>query len=331
MSELRFDPVSGEWVIIAAVRGGRPLQAGETGRARPAPGHPGDCPFCPGNEGQTPSATLVIPATGAWQIRAFPNAYPALEEHAVAPVRHHPLFTWRLGTGAHEVIVETPAHDRTLAERTAAEARSLLEAYRRRYRALSGRAGTEHTIIFRNDGARAGASIEHPHSQIVAMALVPETVRRRRETARAHHQRTGHCLLCALAAAERDCGERVVIEQGGFVAFNPFASACAGETWIVPQEHGASFGDVTDASLDSLADVVVDVARRIRDAFGDPPSNWVFYSDSVGETGAAHLHWHVRVTPRLEQAGGFEQGTGVYINRIPPESLASILRRAFEA
>ncbi len=328
MSELRFDPVSGEWVIIAAGRGGRPVQAAEAGRATSTPEDSGDCPFCPGNEGQTPPPTLVLPAGGPWQVRAFPNAYPALEEQATAPAQAQPLFTARPGAGAHEVIVETPVHNRTLADRTAAEARLLLDAYHQRYRALSDRAGIEHTVIFRNDGSRAGASIEHPHSQAIAMPLVPETVRHRCEIARAHHQRTGRCLLCDLAAAERDSGERVVFERGGFVVFNPFASACAGETWIVPLEHGASFGDATDAALDSLADIVVDVARRIRDAFGDPPSNWVLYSAARSEAGGEHLHWHVRATPRLEQEGGFEQGTGVYINILAPETAARILRES---
>lgn len=332
MPELRLDPVTREWVIIASWRGSRPVSTGEEPPARERAEREPDCPFCPGNEEQTPQSVLVLPAGAAanqWQVRAFPNAYPALEPSpAAAPLPSSPLQVAVAGAGAHEVIVETPLHNRALPDRAESEVRLLVEAYHRRYQALTAQRETQHVVIFRNAGAWAGASLEHPHSQAVAMPVLPDSVRRRAEIARDHFERTRHCLYCDIAAGERASGSRVIAERGAFLAFAPFASAHAGETWLFPLDHQSSFGRVAVDALDDLGAILSDILGRIRRVFDGPDTNLVVHSAPRDHADAPCCHWYVQLAPRIVHLGGFEIGSGVFINTVPPEEAAAALRQA---
>jgi UDPglucose--hexose-1-phosphate uridylyltransferase len=231
--------------------------------------------------------------------------------------------------GAHELVVETPRHDGVPAAWTDAEAVGVVSACRDRYRTLAARPDIRHVLVFRNHGERAGASLEHPHSQIVATSVLPQTVRRRRETAREHRRRTGDCLLCRLAADEIEARARIVTRDRDFVVFHPFAAARPAETWIVPLAHAPSFGTLEDAAVPGFALVLRDALRRLHAAFDDPDFNYVIHSDPARDDGAAaDLHWFVRIVPHLSRTAGFELGSGVYINTEPPEETAERMRSA---
>jgi len=226
MSELRRNPLTGEWVIpgeeVARTNSSAPSE-GE------APSYSKDCPFCPGNEASTPPAVLEVPdpQAGRWLIRVFPNKYPALTPSP--PTRAgtaSSLFVVLPGEGHHEVIVETPVHNRFPADRSVEELAALLTTYQERCRASSIR----HVLIFKNRGLRAVTSLEHPHSQVIAAPIVPESVRRRWEIAAEHHRSTGRCLLCDVAAEEISDGRRIVHFNECFVVFHPFVAARPGET-----------------------------------------------------------------------------------------------------
>lgn len=339
MSEYRYNRWMDEWVIVAPQRGARPHEMGAPPGRRAAAPYVPSCPFCPGNEAETPPALVTVPAdarSGGWQIRIFPNKYPALALDAARPaspvaaaeVSGAP-FRAEPGAGAHEVLVETPRHDGVPASWTDAQAAGIVSACRDRYRTLAARPEIRYVLVFRNHGERAGTSLEHPHSQIIATSVLPETVRRRREIAREYRRRTGTCLLCRLAEEEIEARVRVVSRDRDFAVFHPFAAARPAETWIVPLAHAPSFDALDDATLPRFAVVLRDVLRRLQIAFDDPDFNYVIHSDSPGDdAAAADLHWFVRVVPQLSRTAGFELGAGVYINTEPPEETAERMRSA---
>ena len=183
-------------------------------------------------------------------------------------------------------------------------------------------------FVFKNRGVAAGASLEHPHSQVVATPLVPQGLRHRERVARAHLRRVGRCLYCHLSQEELRLGRRMVAEGERFVAWAPFASAHPAETWVVPRRHVPSFGDTSDEELAELARMLGGVLRRLRSAFGDPEYNYIIHSAPRGREGAEHLHWFLQLVPRLAGAAGFELGSGVFINILSPEDAAEALRRA---
>lgn len=331
MSELRLNPLTREWVIIAGERRRRPHRFARRRRRRPLPDYLPDCPFCPGNEAMTPPSVLEIPGSGpdGWQIRAFPNKYPALSPSTPGEERREgPLFAARGGQGAHEVLVETPRHSRLQPLREPGEMWLLVQAYRERYLALKGQPGMKYVLIFKNHGEEAGTSIEHPHSQIIAAPLLPEAVRRRGRIAREHWQGSGYCLCCQVAQEEMRLGQRMVYQDDGFAVFHPFAATCPGETWIVPLEHCPSFGRASEGTLRRFADVLLRTLRQLSAAFGQPDYNYVIHSAPRGEEDQPHHHWYLQLVPRLGRTAGFELGSGVYINVTSPEETAAAMRRA---
>jgi len=329
--ELRRNPLTHEWVAIASGRGGRPREyAGGPARPRRAVRRP-DCPFCPGNEECTPPTILELPGPSGtgWAVRVVENAYPALTTPATGvPPAGSALFAAMPGVGAHEVIVECPEHDREMADREPGQVRLMLEAYRSRYRALTGAAGIAYVCVFKNQGRTAGASLEHPHSQIVALPVVPGAVGRRSRIAAAHRERRGSCLLCDVVAEEARDGRRVVRCGAGFVTFVPHAPEFPGEMWIVPEGHTPSFAAASDRDLDGLAEALLDAAARLRDRLGDPDFNYAIHSPASDEQEAAHQHWCVQISPRTATLAGVELATGLRINPELPEETAVHLRGA---
>ena len=207
--------------------------------------------------------------------------------------------------------------------------RGVLEAYRARYRALTSE--TKGVILlFRNHGPGAGTSLDHPHSQIVATSVVPIQVRHRFEVAMQHYNDLGTCLYLDILDRELRDGRRIVLETEEFVAFQPFASAVAHETWIMPRWHQASFGDATDAALDALAPALRSVLHGLSNALGDPDYNAIVYSAPVGDEQREYFIWHIRIVPRLATPAGFELGTGIAVNPTCPEATALLLRAAIK-
>lgn len=333
MSELRRDPTSGQWVIIAPERGRRPHEGSAARRdRRDLPPYVESCPFCPGNEHITPPPVFETPAAGEagrWQMRAFPNKFPALTTAASPePRSDEPLFAAVSGQGAHEVLVETPLHNGLPADRDDGQMAVLMRAYQQRYRDLASVDYVKYVLIFKNQGDEAGTSLAHPHSQIVAAPVVPENVRRRIEVASEYHDRTGRCVYCDVAAEELTLAARIVRDDDEFVVFHPFAAAHPGETWIVPLKHEPSFESVSRELLEALGSTLLRTLRQLRSAFGDPDFNYAIHSAPPDGQKYPHYHWRVQIVPRMAKAAGLELGSGMYVNPLAPEEAAATMRRA---
>jgi UDPglucose--hexose-1-phosphate uridylyltransferase len=327
MTELRLDPTIRNWVISAPERSKRPDAFRRPPRQR-AEAYD-TCPFCPGREAETPPELFrLADDSGGWRLRVIPNKFAALSAYGSRDQKANGLgFTSMPGTGSHEVVVESRRHDWDLATAHQSEVQDVLATYRSRHRALRD-SGTAAVIIFRNHGAGGGTTLPHPHSQIVAAPVVPLLVRHRFDVAMQHYDDTGHCLYVEMLHRELADGRRIVSQNEGFVAFQPFAAASPFETWITPQTHRASFADTTDEELAHLAPLLRDVLAGLRRLLDDPDYNYVIHSAPPGDEGKPYFLWHLQIVPRLTTPAGFELGSGISINPSSPEMTAKTLREA---
>lgn len=332
MSELRRDITSGEWVILATERGRRPEDFVRHRSAEISPA--ASCPFCPGHEAQTPPETYAVrpqgPADGpGWLVRVVPNKYAAVRpEFPIDRRGMAGILRYQSGSGFHEVIIESPFHESDLPHMGHEEIHRVVSAYQTRYRALRYDRNVRFIQIFRNHGERAGTSLRHPHSQLVALPLVPARVRRRLEFAGRYFDATGLSAYVHLLSAERDAAERIVAESSHFVVFAPFASHTPFETWIAPKLQRASFGEVEPEELSDFAQVLGQTLRRLEDVLGQFDYNYVLHSIPCGEEHREDFCWHLQIIPRLTEMAGFELGTGMEINITAPEDAAARLRAA---
>ncbi|MGB9920507.1 MAG: galactose-1-phosphate uridylyltransferase [Moorellales bacterium] len=330
MPELRYEPVTDTWVTIATERAKRPkdfvplVLAKKEGK---------NCPFCPGNEDQTPPEVMAYrpggtaPNAPGWQVRVVPNKYPALDAAATPGPPQEDFFRSVPAAGRHEVIIETPDHDQSFARQEPEEILLALTAWQERYRELEGDGRVAYTQIFKNHGVVAGASLEHPHSQLIATPLVPAAVRSRLDRTRAYHHRHGRCYYCEALAREEAAGERVVYADGNLVAYCPFASRFPLEVWFLPRRHRPGFDQASREELQSLAAALRAVTRRLLEGMQDPPFNLMLHSVPYRETGYQEsFHWHLEMAPRLTVLAGFELGAGMFINPTPPEMAAEFYR-----
>ena len=331
MPELRRDVVSGRWVIIATERAARPTDFSR-GRDWSAPDRD-RCPFCAGREDQTPPEIYAVRDPGTrdgpgWKVRVVPNKYPALRIEGELFAEGAPLFERMDAVGAHEVIVETPDHDTHLGLLPDDHVREVLRAYRERYVDLDRDPRFKYALLFRNHGKTAGASLSHPHSQLIALPVLPRRVEEELEVARAYFADHARCLYCDVVSAELERGERVVYENDAFLAYEPYASRFPFETWVVPKFHQASFGDLGDEELPELADALRATLHKLHAALDNPPYNFIVHSAPYEPLPEHLYHWHIEIMPRLTSVAGFEWGTGFYINVVPPEQAAGFLREA---
>jgi UDPglucose--hexose-1-phosphate uridylyltransferase len=324
VSELRQDPITRDWVIINPARALRP----HDGVGSDAAG----CPFCPGHERSAPAALDSIEAPdGSWLVRALPNKYPVLASPPAANSgAAHPGFgRWLAGRGYHEVIVESPEHATTLGAMPAEQLRRVLEMYARRYRALAARDGSvRQVVLFRNQGVRAGTSLTHPHSQIVATPAVSPETRRRVNDEIAFFDEHGRCGLCRLLDDERAAGERMVLETARFVTIAPYASRNPYQLHIVPLRHCPSFLEVDEGELDDLAGHLTRVVAALRACIAEPHYNLVVSSPPLDVVHRSANHWFIEILPRLTTPAGFELGSRIVVNVKAPEQAASELRAA---
>lgn len=327
MPEIRLNKVTGEWVIIATERAKRPEEFVER-RERPvAPAHSPTCPFCPGNEDRTPPQTSSLTdRDGRWLVRTVPNKFSALVPEG-ATVRHdNGMRTHLSGVGLHEVIVETPSHDLTTALLPPEQIARVLDVYRQRSAAFYRDPRIEHVIVFKNHGVAAGTSLEHPHSQIVGMPVVPGQLRSRIEEALRYYGDLGQCVYCRALREELADGVRVVAHNPSFVAFVPYAALSPFHMWIFPRNHSADFGSVTDSEIADLAALLKEVLLRLYRGLEDPDFNYVIRSLSPSEASVRYFHWYLSLVPRVTRSAGFELGTGMFINTALPEASAAFLR-----
>ena len=329
MSDLRQDPTTRQWVIMAPQRAVRPQDAEEVARKVPPP-HDERCPFCPGNEDQTPPELLRDPSGPDWRIRVVPNLYSALGGEG-RPQRHGPaLFREMPGVGSHEVVIESPRHDARMDEMKPDEMCEVIQSWRTRYRALLERPEIRAAVVFKNFGRSAGASLTHPHSQIVGTPIFLPRLLRRLDAATRYYDENGSCVYDDVVTAEREAGLRMVDEQGRFAAFAPFASQTPFETWIVPTVHESSLGNLSDDDMPALAETLSRVLGAIRQACGDPDYNFVVYSTESEGRPSAVFCWHIKIMPKLSTPAGFELSSAMSINTVAPEDAARELREALE-
>ncbi len=329
MPELRKDPITGRWVIISTERRKRPSAFRAT-QAVPVPD--GVCPFCEGHEEYTPREVLSYRRNGGapngpgWDVRVVPNKFPALQVEGELDRQGEGLFDKMNGIGAHEVIIEAPQHDASLATLPANAVERVLWAFRERVLDLKQDRRFRYILIFKNHGEAAGASLDHPHSQLIALPIIPGNVRDEIAGARQHFQQKERCAYCDIVRQELEERVRVISENADFVAMSPYAPRFPFETWLLPKRHGSNFEEAPRHEYESLARMLKETLQRMNRALESPPFNLVIHSAPFVEDAGDYYHWHVELMPKLTRVAGFEWGSGFYINPTAPEEAAAVLR-----
>ncbi|MCL4436731.1 MAG: galactose-1-phosphate uridylyltransferase [Thaumarchaeota archaeon] len=331
MSEFRQEITTGEWTIIAAGRARRPTDFKSTDSST-LPSFEKTCPFCPGQEYMTPPDVLRYPEEGGgagWSMRGFVNKFPILSpEPPFEPTIIDGHFLKRGGAGVHEVLVETPRHNGFVPSRSVEEILLMLKAYRQRYLARREKWLGGVMIIFKNEGASAGASIIHPHSQLLVTSLIPPMIEAKLRIAKQYFEDSSRCLYREIEQWENESKSRLVLRTEQFTVFNPYASRTPFETCIVPRSDTASFADMSQNEMEELARVLLDVMGRFYRIFRTPDFNWIIYTTPYGEENRKDFIWHLQIQPRLTVLGGFEMAGGMFVNVVRPEDAAAVLREA---
>jgi UDPglucose--hexose-1-phosphate uridylyltransferase len=338
MSELRRNPITKQWVIIAPERAKRPGQF-QNHRDQESTSNleTSACPFCPGNEESCGEDLLTYYGNNGgrkgesrWSLRVVPNKYPALVEGGEVMRREEgtgDLFMKMDGAGYHEVVIEHPDHLQTIATMPVESVEGVIASYVERYKVLIRRPNVELVTIFRNSGPGAGTSIRHPHSQIIASPVVPMNFRHVIEETVRYYDTMGTCVYCDMIAQERVLGRRVVSETEQFIVIIPFFSRSPFETWILPKAHRASFSGIHEEEKKDLARVLIDILTRLYRGLDNPDYNYMIHSAPYQEDPADYYHWHLRILPRCYEVAGFELGSGIYLNTTSPEECARFLRQ----
>ncbi len=310
MPQLRQDPIAGYWVSLSKDRSKRPFDFHRT----PIQSIPGSiCPFCPGNELLTPPDLLSYPAhegTG-WRLRAFLNKFPAID--------------------AHEVIVESPEHRASFGELPVSASVDLLAAVRDRILDRKQDPALEYVQFFKNNGPGSGASLSHPHSQLMALPIVPGQIQLELDGSLQHYEEHSRCIFCDLLELELGQRERVILENEHVLVLAPYAPRFAFETWVIPRAHQSHFETTGEAVLRAVGEALHTIAQRLEAVLDSPPYNFLLHTAPLQEPLMPHYHWHVEILPRMGGVGGYEFGTGCFINAVMPEESAAVLREALRA
>ena len=328
MPELRKDPVIGRWVIISTERGKRPSDFEEIKEERKG----GFCPFCYGNEDKTPPEIFAIRPDGSppnkpgWTLRVVPNKYPALRIEGQLNRQGEGIYDKMNGVGAHEVIIETPDHEKDLADLEVSAIYDVFRVYRERVLDLKKDIRLKYAMIFKNHGSSAGASLEHTHSQRIATPILPKRVIEEINGAKTYFDYKERCIFCDIIRQEIKDAVRLVYEEEFFVAIEPYAARFPFETWILPKQHMSHYEHISDELVQHLAVTMKEVLGRINTALNKPPYNFVIHTAPMQEGPMEHYHWHIEFMPKLTRIAGFEWGTGFYINPTSPEEAAEYLR-----
>ena len=328
MADFRWDPVNGQWVIIAENRAQRPneFQTSVDRTKRE------DCPFCAGNEDRTPKELAVYssgPTSDRWLTRVFANKYPAVHQNGgnnyqinVGPYRKGDFL------GHHEVIVESPEHKTSFAQLSDDETDCAFRAYRDRIAAFAADPNLKHAMLFKNCRPEAGASIEHLHSQILCTSVTTEKVMRRIDRARQYFDANRRDVISSIVDFEMGEETRVVDETENFVAFCPYASRFGYLTSIAPKRRGADFHELTDADTLELGRFVRNMVVRLETCLPNAAYNLLLHIAPFDVTACDYYRWHFELFPRLSNPAGYEWGTGCWINPISPEEAAQQLGEA---
>jgi len=335
-NEIRRDYLLNRYAIIASERVKRPTDfiIPETEEAQRT------CPFCPGNEKATPAADLILlqregktiqsrdenhARAKDWQVRCFPNLYPALSP-SIQKTPKPNLFTIRRRTyGYHEIVVESPNHhdhpSQAPPEQTQLTLKAILILLNRYYEDKK----INYVEVFRNHRKEAGASLSHPHSQMIALPFTPSNVRSELNAARRHFETKKRCIFCEIIEKERG-SQRIIYENEHFFVLSPWASILPFEFWVIPKRHEPRLENLTEGEATDLAKTLKASFSALARLLHDPPYNYGFHT-SPNNLESQFYHWHLEVYPKLSTPAGFEISTGVYINVTPPELAAESLRQ----
>ena len=341
MAELRKDPLLERWVLIAEERAEKPQEFVD----RPVVRRSGSCPFCEGSELETPHEVLALrkpgtpPDSPGWRVRVIPNKYPAvtiagrnatatIDEGCATEVVGHQR---RSAAGVHEVIIESPSHVVRAGELSLAQTADVLSIFRARLLALRAEPNLRYVQIFRNVGEAAGASIEHLHSQLIGLPVVPTLIAEESSAALAQFQKLSKCAFCEQFAGELKAGNRIVEATDDFVLFCPYASRFPYEMCLAPRRHAADFDSADDANITQIASLLRRGLSRLEAVCDFASYNCVLHTAPLEDRNCGHYHWHWEILPRIVKAAGFEWGTGVHINPVSPERAAAMLRAAVVA
>ena len=325
MPEFRKDPTVDRWVIIATERAKRPVHREASDTAL--------CPFCAGNESLTPPEVLVFrdqsdpSGLPNWTVRVVPNKYPALVPDGSRLETTGENYEARIGTGAHEVIIESPHHVTDVTLLSESQFGAVLRAYRSRIMELRTDKRFRYILIYKNQGTEAGATLEHVHSQLIAMPMIPKLILEEIETAKNYYQANRRCVFCDVIRQET-AGERFVSGNARYLVICPFAPRFPYETWILPKQHASLFERSTQQDDVDLARILRETLIRLNRSLGSPAFNYFIHSNPLDQGENNTYHWHMEIIPKLIQVGGFEWGSGSYINTVTPEQSARSLRAA---
>jgi len=329
MSELRKDPISGRWVIISVERGKRPTDFISPYQRKRG----GFCPFCPGNEYTTPEEIMAFrppgtnPNSSGWTLRVMPNKFPALQIYGDLNKAGVGIFDMMNGIGAHEVIVETPDHMLSLSTMTLKAVEDVLWAYYLRITDLRKDRRFKYVLIFKNEGDAAGASLEHSHTQLIALPIIPILVKEETDSAKHYYGLKERCIFCDVINQEREFQKRIIYENSQYVALAPFAPRAPFETWILPKKHESNF-QPPNKNFSSLAEILQVILKQMDKILEVPPYNFMIHTSPFQDEINDYYHWHIEVIPKLTKIAGFEWGSGFFINPTPPEESAKFMREA---
>ena len=257
----------------------------------------------------------------------MPNKFPALQIEGELNRRGSGIYDMSEGVGAHEVIIQSPYHKKEIPDLLDEEAGNVIRMCCRRTEDLQKDKRFKYILIFKNYGPSAGASLAHPHTQLIALPMIPKNPAEEIEGALGYFGFRERCLFCDMLRQEIQEKTRVVVENRYFVAFCPFVSRFTFEVWILPKIHNSFFCTMTPEEINDLAKILKDVLLRLRLLLSDPAYNFIIHTSPLHQDNdLAHYHWHIEIMPKLTRVAGFERGTGFYIVSTPPELAAKYLR-----
>jgi len=334
MPEMRKNPITGDWTIIATERARRPHKpTTEDGPLTTGEARDPNCFFCYGNEHTTPPEVLVyrekpdLPNSSGWSLRVVTNKFSALNlDKEFCEEQDNSLNVCCYARGTAEVVIESPHHSLNTALYPEQQIELLLRAYKERYITLAEEPSIKYVTMFKNNGSPAGASLSHPHSQIIATPVVPPVIQDEVEGAKKYYKENKSCVYCDMVKNEIKDGSRIIYENDEFISFMPYASRSPFETWVMPKFHNDSYYKLTDRQLKSLSEVWKKVLYKIYIGLDNPPYNYFIHTSPVQEKTDKFYHWHMELIPKMTIMAGFELGTGMYINIAVPEQSAEYLR-----
>jgi UDPglucose--hexose-1-phosphate uridylyltransferase len=327
-NEIRQNKVTREWVVYSGARGKRPRDfLSETNEKAPLPSLDANCPFCPGNEHLLRDLVMEVDRRDGkgWQTRVVPNKFPAVVPEGDTERVQKGMYLTMGGYGRHEVVIESPLHNRQVATMSLGEVSTLVDTYHRRYTDLTKEHRNKLVLIFRNHGAKAGTSLVHPHSQIIVVGMVPQHIRWRDMEAQRYFDEWGRCVLCDVVEFEVQDRQRVLLDNPAFLAFVPFAAEVPCEIWIVPKRHQADFSHLGEDEKALFARALHGSLGLLHGKLRDPDYNYIVNSAARSRADEPYLHWYLQIRPRMTTRAGFEIGSGISINPSLPEDDAMLL------